>query len=84
MPSLHFIFDSQNHQIWFMLQVFQKVQPGVPRSIPSADLSGIDQTLVSALMPFQTEGVRFGISRNGRCLISDDMGLGKSIQVTKL
>lgn len=63
------------------LQIFRNVQPGVPRHIPHVDLSDkVDSTLVTALMPFQTEGVCFGISRDGRCLIGDDMGLGKSIQ----
>jgi hypothetical protein len=38
-----------------------------------ADLSMIDPTLTSALMPFQREGVKFGISRGGRVLIADDM-----------
>lgn len=31
-------------------------------------------------MPFQQEGVCYGISKNGRCIIADDMGLGKTIQ----
>lgn len=44
------------------------------------DLSRIDKTLVENLMPFQREGICFGISRKGRCLIADDMGLGKTVQ----
>ncbi|RZB39001.1 SWI/SNF-related matrix-associated actin-dependent regulator of chromatin subfamily A-like protein 1 [Asbolus verrucosus] len=44
------------------------------------DLSKIDSELASALMPFQEEGVRYGIDKNGRCLIADDMGLGKTFQ----
>ena len=44
------------------------------------DLSSIDPILVRALIPFQKEGVIFGIKRNGRVLIADDMGLGKTIQ----
>ncbi|XP_967843.2 SWI/SNF-related matrix-associated actin-dependent regulator of chromatin subfamily A-like protein 1 [Tribolium castaneum] len=44
------------------------------------DLSGLDPELGGALMPFQQEGVRFGIDKNGRCLIADDMGLGKTFQ----
>lgn len=31
-------------------------------------------------MPFQKEGVIFGIQKQGRVLIADDMGLGKTIQ----
>lgn len=37
--------------------------------------------LLDALMPFQLEGVRFGLQRGGRCLIADEMGLGKTLQV---
>ena len=32
------------------------------------------------LYPFQQEGVRFGVSREGRCMIADEMGLGKTVQ----
>ncbi|CAL8110477.1 unnamed protein product [Orchesella dallaii] len=64
----------------FVLKVFRKIQPGVPRTIPIVSLDGVDKALLAALMPFQVEGVMFGVSRNGRCLIGDDMGLGKSIQ----
>ncbi|XP_052755113.1 SWI/SNF-related matrix-associated actin-dependent regulator of chromatin subfamily A-like protein 1 [Galleria mellonella] len=46
----------------------------------SVDLSPIEATLRHKLMPFQEEGVRFGISRRGRCMIADDMGLGKTFQ----
>lgn len=48
--------------------------------IPDVDLSGVDSKLVSSLMPFQSEGVGFAISREGRLLLADDMGLGKTIQ----
>lgn len=44
------------------------------------DLSPIEEELRCALMPFQEEGVQFGIDKNGRCLIGDDMGLGKTFQ----
>ncbi|KAK3127604.1 hypothetical protein QOZ80_7AG0575610 [Eleusine coracana subsp. coracana] len=36
--------------------------------------------LKDALLPFQLEGVRFGLKRHGRCLIADKMGLGKTLQ----
>ncbi|NXK96372.1 SMAL1 protein, partial [Formicarius rufipectus] len=48
--------------------------------IPDADLSVVDSKIVTSLMPFQREGVNFGILRNGRLLLADDMGLGKTIQ----
>ncbi|KZC09702.1 PREDICTED: SWI/SNF-related matrix-associated actin-dependent regulator of chromatin subfamily A-like protein 1 [Dufourea novaeangliae] len=44
------------------------------------DLSKIDQQLLNQLMPFQREGVSYGVSKGGRCFIADDMGLGKTIQ----
>jgi SWI/SNF-related matrix-associated actin-dependent regulator 1 of chromatin subfamily A len=46
----------------------------------NVDLSELDPELGAALMPFQQEGVRYGIDKNGRCLIADDMGLGKTFQ----
>lgn len=43
-------------------------------------LSKVDPYLLEKLLPFQRDGLMFGISRHGRCLIADDMGLGKTIQ----
>ena len=40
--------------------------------------------LRGALMPFQAEGVRFGVERCGRCLIADEMGVGKTLQAVAL
>ncbi|MEQ2278928.1 SWI/SNF- matrix-associated actin-dependent regulator of chromatin subfamily A-like protein 1 [Ameca splendens] len=48
--------------------------------VPEADLSSIDPTLTSSLMPFQKEGVNFAVSKQGRLLLADDMGLGKTLQ----
>ncbi|XP_061580481.1 SWI/SNF-related matrix-associated actin-dependent regulator of chromatin subfamily A-like protein 1 [Cololabis saira] len=48
--------------------------------VPEADLSNIDPTLSSSLMPFQREGVNFAVSKQGRILLADDMGLGKTVQ----
>ncbi|XP_072396063.1 SWI/SNF-related matrix-associated actin-dependent regulator of chromatin subfamily A-like protein 1 [Diabrotica undecimpunctata] len=50
-----------------------------PREI-EIDFNRLDPVLSAALMPFQIEGLRFGINRNGRCMIADDMGLGKTFQ----
>ncbi|KAL2081024.1 hypothetical protein ACEWY4_022877 [Coilia grayii] len=47
---------------------------------PDADLSEVDDTLASALMPFQREGVNYAVAREGRLLLADDMGLGKTVQ----
>jgi SWI/SNF-related matrix-associated actin-dependent regulator 1 of chromatin subfamily A len=43
-------------------------------------LEAIEPTLVESLVGFQKDGIKFGISRGGRCLIADDMGLGKTRQ----
>lgn len=47
-------------------------------------LSNIPASLRNALLPFQLEGVRFGLRRGGRFLIADEMGLGKTLQVSDL
>ncbi|CAG4956251.1 unnamed protein product [Parnassius apollo] len=52
----------------------QTVDPNTIELVP------IESTLRNKLMPFQEEGVRFGIARRGRCMIADDMGLGKTFQ----
>ncbi|XP_072981422.1 uncharacterized protein [Typha angustifolia] len=40
----------------------------------------LPKSLRDALLPFQLEGVKFGLRRGGRCLIADEMGLGKTLQ----
>ncbi|EFN86322.1 SWI/SNF-related matrix-associated actin-dependent regulator of chromatin subfamily A-like protein 1 [Harpegnathos saltator] len=62
-----------------VLQVFKRnLKFDIQTSEP--DLSKIDKTLIDTLMPFQQDGLCYGISKNGRCIIADDMGLGKTIQ----
>nr|XP_047136189.1 SWI/SNF-related matrix-associated actin-dependent regulator of chromatin subfamily A-like protein 1 [Hydra vulgaris] len=46
----------------------------------NTDICKIDSDLLEKLLPFQREGVVFGIEHNGRVLIADDMGLGKTVQ----
>ncbi|XP_068102189.1 SWI/SNF-related matrix-associated actin-dependent regulator of chromatin subfamily A-like protein 1 [Hyperolius riggenbachi] len=58
---------------------FEKTSLTLPE-VPDADLSSVDEKLVSSLMPFQRDGVCFAITREGRLLLADDMGLGKTIQ----
>lgn len=41
-------------------------------------------SLERALLPFQRQGVRFGLERGGRCLIADEMGVGKTLQAIAL
>ena len=40
----------------------------------------IPDVIRDAMFPFQREGVRFALRRGGRCLIGDQMGLGKTVQ----
>lgn len=61
----------------WILATFQGRQPIVT---PAIELLSVDEKLVNALMPFQREGIEFGIRNQGRVLIADDMGLGKTIQ----
>lgn len=62
-----------------VIQIFRK-NSSSEKAVDNIDLSNIDPHLVESLMPFQREGVCYGISKNGRCMIADDMGLGKTIQ----
>ncbi|KAK6627944.1 hypothetical protein RUM44_010426 [Polyplax serrata] len=48
--------------------------------LDQVDWARIDKYLRESLLPFQVDGIRFGIKKQGRCLIADDMGLGKTIQ----
>ena len=40
----------------------------------------LPERLFSALLPFQRDGVKFVLSKNGRACIGDEMGLGKTLQ----
>lgn len=42
------------------------------------------ESLEQRMMPFQREGVRFGLRAGGRVLIGDEMGLGKTVQACAL
>jgi len=58
----------------------------VPRTLlpENIDISDIEPHLYEQLMPFQKEGIQYGVSRYGRVLIADDMGLGKTVQALGL
>ncbi|XP_016766815.2 SWI/SNF-related matrix-associated actin-dependent regulator of chromatin subfamily A-like protein 1 isoform X2 [Apis mellifera] len=62
-----------------VLQIFRKNDTSI-NTIENIDLSDIDPKLLENIMPFQREGICYGISKGGRCMIADDMGLGKTIQ----
>ncbi|XP_057952741.1 uncharacterized protein LOC131146912 isoform X2 [Malania oleifera] len=58
--------------------------PCRPEHLPSDKvdelIENLPRSLVDVLMPFQLDGVKFGLQRGGRCLIADEMGLGKTLQ----
>lgn len=62
---------------WLVVKMFLNAKKKVDGDI---DLSGLDPVLKNSLLPFQREGVEYGIRKDGRVLIADDMGLGKTIQ----
>ena len=49
-------------------------------SVNDSCLELVEPVLVESLLPFQREGVLFGIARGGRFLLADEMGLGKTRQ----
>jgi SNF2 family DNA or RNA helicase len=55
-----------------------------PSEVEASYVKGMPVSLAAALMPFQHEGVMFGLARGGRCLIADEMGVGKTLQAIAL
>lgn len=45
-----------------------------------ARFGSMPQHLRQALMPFQRAGVQFALRREGRILLADEMGVGKTVQ----
>ncbi len=45
------------------------------KKIPEVDISSIDPKLYESLLPFQKQGIYYGIHLQGRILIADDMGI---------
>lgn len=44
----------------------------------------IPQAMRDTLLPFQREGVAFGLGHGGRLLLADEMGVGKTVQAIAL
>ncbi|VFQ74958.1 unnamed protein product [Cuscuta campestris] len=78
---------------WGTLNVVEKLSHSIipgrwipcrPEHLPDKKvnelINGLPKTLLDTLLPFQLEGIRFGLRRGGRCLIADEMGLGKTLQ----
>ncbi|XP_026471631.1 SWI/SNF-related matrix-associated actin-dependent regulator of chromatin subfamily A-like protein 1 [Ctenocephalides felis] len=65
------------------LNIISLLEQKPDKTIP-VDPTKIEKDLWEKLYPFQKEGVRFGVQKNGRCMIADEMGLGKTIQALAL
>ncbi len=50
------------------------------KSTISFDLTLLEENIRTSLFPFQRDGIQIALARNGRIILADDMGLGKSIQ----
>lgn len=44
------------------------------------DLSCLEKSLNESLFPFQVQGIQWALRNGGKCILADDMGLGKSLQ----
>ena len=44
------------------------------------NFNDLSDDLIDYLYEYQKDGVKFGIKKHGRCLIADEMGIGKTIQ----
>ena len=51
-----------------------------PAAKDDLPLDFLPESLRNALLPFQKEGVKYGLEKQGRLLIADEMGLGKTVQ----
>jgi hypothetical protein len=72
-----------------VLERFLQAQPVDGCNIPVVEVEKLlerqlPDKLKESLLPFQWEGVRYALCRHGRCLLADEMGVGKTIQVQKL
>jgi SWI/SNF-related matrix-associated actin-dependent regulator 1 of chromatin subfamily A len=47
-------------------------------------LKFLDVQIRNTLFPFQKEGIEIALQKNGRVILADDMGLGKSIQAISI
>ncbi|CAM6013956.1 unnamed protein product [Sphagnum balticum] len=68
-----------------VLERFLQAQPVDGCNIPVVEVEKLlerqlPDKLKESLLPFQWEGVRYALCRDGRCLLADEMGVGKTIQ----
>ncbi|KAG2387345.1 hypothetical protein C9374_001677 [Naegleria lovaniensis] len=76
-PIPNFVFEVLDHYD-MMVKAFKTRQK---RNKSEYDLSlRLPAKMFSSILPFQKEGIEFGISRDGRVMLCDEMGLGKTLQ----
>ena len=88
-PWRHFLlFQESSGSLSCFQRKYIDVCRGQRQILSSAEvdarLKSMPATLAKALLPFQTEGVRFGIQHGGRMLLADEMGVGKTVQAIAL
>eukprot|EP00803_Ostreobium_quekettii_P008937 evm.model.scf_153.2 EVM.evm.TU.scf_153.2 scf_153:8261-20215(-) len=66
-----------------IVQSFRSIKKGLQDDVEHL-YSKLPKWLEAMLLPFQREGVRFGLRCRGRCLIGDEMGVGKTLQAIAL
>ena len=82
MPSAH---DRDPLNFCLNFQTACRCQPErLSKEEVDARMQYMPAPLAKALLPFQREGVRFGIQRGGRLLLADEMGVGKTVQAIAL
>lgn len=63
------------------------LDPAPDQGVPSAakqTVLRLPPNLEAVLMGFQRDGVRYALERDGRCILGDQMGLGKTLQAISI
>ncbi|KAK0416854.1 hypothetical protein QR680_012719 [Steinernema hermaphroditum] len=63
-----------------VIKAFENLKKNASQVDNDTMVKKVGNTLYEKLFPYQREGLKFGIEKNGRVMIADEMGLGKSIQ----
>lgn len=79
---VNIIITQHNHKTWSAMCVFSCRGGSKRTSEAEAEerFGSMLPYLRRALMPFQRAGVHFALRREGRVLLADEMGVGKTVQ----
>ena len=58
--------------------------PRLPKDQVEQAFGVLPSSLRAQLLPFQRAGVRYGLAHQGRILLADEMGVGKTVQALAL